>query len=537
MADRPAARTVLLLVGLLVLVAVATAYWLLPGPEIPPAPKPTEATPPVVAEPDEDGIVPNPAWTGDLDGMVERRQVRVLVVAEPDEDGIVPNPAWTGDLDGMVERRQVRVLVVPNRTDYYLDHGEPKGLTAEYGREYERRLNRRFQTGARPIRVTYVPVPRDQLLPALIAGKGDIAAANLTVTPERLQIVDFAPPMRTDVQEIVVTGPASPDLASLDDLAGREILTRRSSSYWPSLEVLDGRLRASGFPGLRLRPVLEAVDDEDLLELVAAGHLPMAVVDDHKARAWQRALPGLVLRDDLVLRSGGDIAWALRKGSPQLAASLASFTKATAKGTEFGNVVASRYLVAAEQLRGNDSADRKRFLELLALFEKWGGRCRLEPLLLAAQGYQEFGLDQTRRSPAGAVGIMQVRPETARDPSVAVARIDRLENNIEAAAKYLRHLIDVYFADPAITELDRMLLAFAAYNAGPSRLSNLRRRAAKRGLDPDRWFGQVELQAERDIGRETVAYVGNIVKYYTVYRGIAEQEEARKAARSLIVAR
>jgi membrane-bound lytic murein transglycosylase MltF len=200
-------------------------------------------------------------------------------------------------------------------------------------------------------------------------------------------------------------------------------------------------------------------------------------------------------------------------------------------------VVASRYLVAAEQLRGNDSADRKRFLELLALFEKWGGRCRLEPLLLAAQGYQESGLDQTRRSPAGAVGIMQVRPETARDPSVAVARIDRLENNIEAAAKYLRHLIDVYFADPAITELDRMLLAFAAYNAGPSRLSNLRRRAAKRGLDPDRWFGQVELQAERDIGRETVAYVGNIVKYYTVYRGIAEQEEARKAARSLIVAR
>ena len=381
------------------LVAVATAYWLLPGPEIPPAPKPTEATPPVVAEPDEDSIVPNPAWTGDLDGMVERRQVRVLVVAEPDEDGIFPNPAWTGDLDGMVERRQVRVLVVPNRTDYYLDHGEPKGLTAEYGREYERRLNRRFQTGARPIRVTYVPVPRDQLLPALIAGKGDIAAANLTVTPERLQIVDFAPPMRTDVQEIVVTGPASPDLASLDDLAGREILTRRSSSYWPSLEVLDGRLRASGFPGLRLRPVLEAVDDEDLLELVAAGHLPVAVVDDHKARAWQRALPGLVLRDDLVLRSGGDIAWALRKGSPQLAASLASFTKATAKGTEFGNVVASRYLVAAEQLRGNDSADRKRFLELLALFEKWGGRCRLEPLLLAAQGYQESGLDQTRRPP------------------------------------------------------------------------------------------------------------------------------------------
>ena len=149
-----------------------------------------------------------------------------------------------------------------------------------------------------------------------------------------------------------------------------------------------------------------------------------------------------MLHDDLVLRSGGDIAWAFRKDSPQLAASLVSFTKATAKGTEFGNVVANRYLVAAEQLRTSDSADRKRFLELLALFEKWGGRYRFDPLLLAAQGYQESGLDQKRRSPSGAVGIMQIRPATAQDPTVGVTRIDRLENNVEAGAKYLRHLID-----------------------------------------------------------------------------------------------
>ena len=262
------------------------------------------------------------------------------------DDGIVENPAWTGDLDGMVERRQVRILVIPNRTDYYLDHGEPKGLTAEYAREFERRLNRRFQTGARPIRVTFVPVTRDELVPLLIAGKGDIAAANLTITAERLQLVDFTPPFRTDVREILVTGPAAPEVASLEDLSGQEVMTRRSSSYWPSLEALDARLRTAGLAGLRLRPVMEALDDEDLLELVAAGHLPWAVVDDHKARAWQRALPKLTLREDLVLRSGGDIGWALRKDSPQLAASLASFTKATAKGTEFGNVVANRYLVA-----------------------------------------------------------------------------------------------------------------------------------------------------------------------------------------------
>lgn len=491
--------------GLLGVAVISSALWMLPdfgGTPGPTVPETAPAPPPAIAD-----------------------------------EGIVDNPAWTGDLDGMVERREVRILVIPNRTDYYLDRGAPKGLTAEYAREFEQRLNRRFQTGARPIRVTLVPVTRDALLPSLVAGKGDIAAANLTITPERQELVDFTPPFRTDVREILITGPAAPAIATLEDLAGLEIMTRRSSSYWGSLEALDARLRTAGLAGLRLRPVMEALDDEDLLELVAAGHLPWAVVDDHKAKAWQRALPELTLREDLVLRSGGDVGWALRKGSLQLAASLASFTKATAKSTEFGNIVANRYLVAADQLRGNDAADRKRFLDLLALFEKWGERYRFDPLLLAAQGYQESGLDQKKRSPAGAVGIMQIRPETAADRSVQVARIDRLENNIQAGAKYLRHLIDTRFADPAIAELDRMLLALAAYNAGPARIAELRRRAAKRGLDPNRWFGEVELQAEREIGRETVAYVGNIVKYYTVYRGITEQEAARRAARTLIVAR
>ena len=314
-------------------------------------------------------------------------------------------------------------------------------------------------------------------------------------------------------------------------------MARRSSSYWASLEALDGRLRAADLQGLQLRPALEALDDEDLMELVASGYLPWAVVDDHKAHAWERALPNLTLREDLVLRSGGKIAWAFRKNSPQLAASLASFVAATAKGTEFGNIIATRYLVAAEQLRANDATDRKRFLDLLSIFRRWGEQYELDPLLLAAQGFQESGLDQTKRNPGGAVGIMQIRPETARDPDVAVDRIDRVDNNIHAGAKYLRHLIDDRFADPGIADLDRMLLALAAYNAGPSRIADLRRSAARRGLDPDRWFGGVEIQAERDLGRETVAYVGNIVKYYTVYRGITEQEEARRAARSLIVAR
>lgn len=450
---------------------------------------------------------------------------------------LVENKPWRGDFDGMVKRRLIRMLVVPNRTDYYLDHGQPKGVTAEYARELERRLNLQLKTGARPVQIYFVPVTRDQIIPALRAGLGDIAAANLTITPERLREVAFSAPFLSDVREIVVTGPATPRLTSLDDLAQVEIQTRPSSSYWASLNALDGRLRAAGKPGLQLRAVLDLIEDEDLLELVNAGLLPLAVVDEHKARAWARALPNLTLREDLVLRQGGNIGWAFRQGSPKLAAQLDAFAHATARGTEFGNIVANRYLVQAQQLRRGGPEQRRRFLALLDLFATYGDRYRFDPWLLAAQGFQESGLDQQRRSQAGAIGIMQMLPATAKDPVVGIPRIDRADDNIHAGAKYLRHLIDVYFDDDGIDDFNRMLFALAAYNAGPGRVGELRARAANRGLDPDRWFGQVELQAARDVGRETVTYVGNIVKYYVVYRRIAEQEEARRLARQQIVAR
>lgn len=538
MAERiPTIRPWLVAAGLSVSIVAALVWWQLPrsvepGLVDPPilAPVSPAAAPPtatVIETDDPPTVAPAPP-------MPRLKPTEPVAVTHAE---LVANPTWTGDLDGMVKRRVLRMLLVPNRTDYYLDHGEPKGLTAEYARELERRLNLQFKLGPRPLRVAFVPVTRDRLIPALLAGEGDVAVANLTITPERLKLVDFSPPFLTDVREIVVTGPHAPVLRTLDDLAGQEIQVRRSSSYWSSLEGLDRHLHAAGMPRLDMVPVPEPIEDEDLLELVDAGMLPLAVVDEHKARAWAKVLPALDLRDDLVLRSGAAIGWAYRKRSPKLAAFLATFAKATARGTEFGNVVAGRYLVQAEQLRRSSPADRRRFLQLLEYFRRSGDRYRFDPLLLAAQGFQESGLDQKKRSRAGAIGIMQLRPETARDPNVDIRGIDRVENNIEAGAKYLRHLIDVYFTDPDIGAFDRMLFALAAYNAGPTRIADLRRRAGGRGLDPDRWFGQVELQAARDIGREPVTYVGNIVKYYVVYRGIVEQEDARTNARSLIVAR
>ena len=146
---------------------------------------------------------------------------------------------------------------------------------------------------------------------------------------------------------------------------------------------------------------------------------------------------------------------------------------------------------------------------------------------MAAQGYQESRLDQNAKSPVGAVGVMQVMPSTARDKNVGIPNIEEIDANIHAGTKYLRFMTDRYFDDPDIDTLNRGLFSFAAYNAGPAKVSKLRKEAAKMGLDPNVWFRNVEIVAAKRIGRETVQYVSNIFKYYLAYRYISEQNNSK----------
>jgi hypothetical protein len=159
-----------------------------------------------------------------------------------------------------------------------------------------------------------------------------------------------------------------------------------------------------------------------------------------------------------------------------------------------------------------------KFVETFGLIRRHAATYDFDPLLIAAQGYQESGLDQSKRSPVGAVGIMQVMPATARDANVAIPDIHIAERNVEAGVKYLRFLRDRYFSDPALRPLDRTLFAFAAYNAGPGNIAKARKHAKETGLDPNVWFDSVELAAARVISREPVNYVRNVLKYYVSYR-------------------
>jgi membrane-bound lytic murein transglycosylase MltF len=437
------------------------------------------------------------------------------------------NKDYVGDLPQLVERRVVRVLTVYSKTGYFLDGMQQRGITYEVAKVFEEFLNKDQKISKKhPIQIAMVPVSRDQLIPWLLEGRGDIVAANLTVTEERAAQIVFADPFASGIKEVLVTGPGAPALATLDDLAGKDVHVRFSSSYHDSLEKLNADFAARGLAPMNLIAADENLEDEDLLEMVSAGILPYLVADEHVAKLWAEVIPDLTLRDDLVFRDNGAIAWAVRPDSQELLAAINRFVPKAKKGTELGNTLIKRYFQANKWITNPAaSEDRKRFEAAVPLFKQYAEQYGFDWVMVAAQGYQESRIDQSVKSPVGAMGVMQIKPSTAADKSVGISDISTIEPNIHAGVRYLRYIVDTYLNDPAIDDKNRLLLAFAGYNAGPGRLNTLRKKTAEDGRDPNVWFGNVEYAAAAKIGRETVTYVANIAKYYYAYRLILASEE------------
>ena len=435
---------------------------------------------------------------------------------------------FTGDLDDMARRRMIRVGVTFNRTHYFVDRGTKRGVTFEYLKQFENALNTARKTGNFRIHAIFVPMARDRLLPALTAGHIDVVAAQWTITPERQQLVDFSIPYRQNVSEIVVTTPDAPALNAAEDLSGREVFVRKSSSYYESLVALNARLERDGRTPVTIREAPENLEDDDLLEMVNAGLVSATVVDDYLAEFWSRVFTDLVLHKSATLRTGGDLAVAFRKNSPKLAAETNAFIRKHRIGTTFGNTINQRYLQNTRfALRATKGDDRARFLAMKDLFRKYGDQYSLDYLLMTAQGYKESRLNQNARSRVGAIGVMQIMPATGK--ALGVGDIRQLEPNIHGGVKYVRKLTDDYLGNEPMDELNKGLFTMASYNAGPNRIRQLRREASRRGLDPAVWFGNVEQIVSERIGRETVSYVSNIYKYYIGYRLLVEEEQRRAA--------
>jgi len=442
---------------------------------------------------------------------------------------------WVGDLDGMIARRVIRVLTVNSKTFYFHDKGTQRGTVVDWFKLFEDELNKKLVAKKTlkhkhlKVRVVFIPVRRDQLLPGLAAGQGDIAAANLTVTPERQKLVDFTVSGLANVSEVAVSGPASAKIVSLDSLSGKEVFVRKSSSYYESLVALNKKFATEKKLPITLKEAPETLEDEDLLEMLNAGLVALIIVDKHKADFWKQIFPKLTVHDNVAVRAGGEVAWAIRKDSPQLMATLNDFVTRHKVGTSTGNQLLTRYLKNVRYVNNAASeAERKKFLGLVQYFQKYGNQYEVDWLLMGAQGYQESKLNQNAKSSVGAIGIMQLMPATGKDMNVG--DIAQIEPNIHAGIKYMRFMVDQYYDKEPMTKLDKALFAFASYNAGPGRVRQLRQEAAKRGLDPNVWFQNVEYVAAERIGQETVTYVSNIYKYYIAYRLILESQGAQKEA-------
>jgi membrane-bound lytic murein transglycosylase MltF len=435
------------------------------------------------------------------------------------------------DLDALLERKYIRVLTTYNRTNFFLAGGKPRGFEYALLKEYQKSLNAAISRRYLQVVFEFIPVARDRLIPDLVEGYGDIAAAGLTITSQRQKRVDFTDPYWTGIDEVLVSHKASPPIGSADGLSGKHIFVRKSSSYFESLLALNQQLAARGQAPVKIEFADENLETEDILELVNSGAIQRTICDSHIAGAWAAVFTHIRVDGDVILRQGADIAWAVRKTSPQLKASLNRFIKSHGKGTRLGNIFFRRYYEKRTWIKNPlKGVANKRLLTYIPLFQTYAVRYGFDWRLISAMAFQESGFDQSKVSAKGAVGIMQIRPQTAADPNVGIDDVSSAENNIHAGVKYLDFLRSRYFDDAAIRPRDQVRFSLAAYNAGPVKIRRARKLAGKMQLDPNRWFRNVEMAMLKIVGQETVGYVSNINKYYVIYRNALERVEKREAA-------
>jgi membrane-bound lytic murein transglycosylase MltF len=454
--------------------------------------------------------------------------------ASPVDEVLAPilRTPWKGDLDAMAKRRVVRVLLPFRRPEFFYMEGRPAGILQEAFQEVEKVLNAKYKTSAHNrIVVVLLPTALDKLRGQMVDGWGDIGAYNISITERNKTDVDLTIPTMTGLKIIVVTGPGAPELKSIDDLSGKEVWVSVHTRMKDDLDALNARFRSQGKAPAIMREVDPVLDPADIIEMVNAGTYPITLMQSSTAQFWGPVFDNAKPRMDLAVAENVEFGWAIQKGTPQLKAFLDDFLKTHGVGTSYGNTLLRRYLKETKYIHNaTDPAEMEKFRATEPFFKKYAAQYGFDYLLLGAQGYQESRLDQSVKSPVGAIGIMQVMPSTAASSPVSVPNINTVENNIHAGVRMIHFLVNDYFNQPELDQLNRTLLAIAAYNAGPARISRCRDLATKMGYDRNKWFGNVEVATAKVVGRETTQYVANIYKYYLAYRMAAGNRERRREA-------
>lgn len=442
---------------------------------------------------------------------------------------------WTGDFDALVKRKVIRALVVNSKMEFFYDKGRPRGTAAEALQEFEVEVNKKLGNPNPRIKIAFIPMPLAELKSALESGIGDIIATAIVISPEREKFVDFTIPYYTRAKKVVVTNANTPAPKSLDDLSGQVVWVNPLSVANQGLASLNESLKKAGKPEVAVRVSDQNLTEDDLLEMVNAALIPATVAGNLRSQFWSKVYPNIRVDSDAVVGGEGDLAWAVRKNSPQLKQVLDGFIQNHGQGSAFGNTVLQRYLKSTKWVKDStSSAEMAKFQAYVKYFQQYAQEYDFDYLMLMAQGYQESMLNQSLRSPRGAVGVMQVLPQYAAANPIGIPNVQDAEANIHAGVKMMHNIQLNYFNDPGIDSMNKTLFTFAAYNAGPGRVAKLRRMATEQGLDPNKWFGNVELMAAKDIGQETVQYVSNIYKYYVAYKMAVSQAEVRARAKESV---
>ena len=438
----------------------------------------------------------------------------------------------TADLDMMLKNQTIRVLVVNSKAFYGIQKGKKYGVYHDAIVELEKQINKNYPNKNKHIKTKLIPVPvtREFLIPALNAGYGDMAMSDNTITKRREGQISFTEPFASGINEILVSNSSIKGIESFEDLSGKEVFVKPSMSYLDSLIQVSETLVQKGYDPIKIRALPEELESEDILELIDSGLIGITIMDDYKAKMWATVYKKLTLHKEVTFRENSELGIMLRKDNPLLLNELNKFVETHKVGSSFAGVMAKKYYKSEKYLKEIKSGiSKKKFQNLKKTFKKYAKQYELDPLMLMAQAYQESRLITKAKSHVGARGIMQLMPATAREMNVG--SIYNTDSNIHAGIKYHKLLKDRYFNDENIEKVDRALFIFAGYNAGPTKVNRLRKIAKERGLNPNAWFGNVEVIAAEVIGRETVQYIENIYSYYVAYTLINIEEEAKLRAK------
>jgi membrane-bound lytic murein transglycosylase MltF len=327
----------------------------------------------------------------------------------------------------------------------------------------EQYLNKKLKTGAKKFKVVFIPVSPAQLQKYLNDGVGDVIVSFVIATPEREKLVDFSTPIMKGAKMVVVTGKNAPQIATIDDLSGKEIYVNPVSLSYKFLQEQSQKLKQAGKPAIIVKESDPNLTDEDLLEMTNAGIVPATVVFDYRAELWSVVLPDIVIHHDIALTNDANLAWAMRKNSPQLKAVMDDFLKDHRQGTVFGGVMLKKYFQNKKFIKNATSEQEiQKFHSYVKYFQKYAAEYNFDYLMLIAQGYQESMLRQEQVSPRGAVGAMQVLPKYAAANPINIPDVRDPENNIHAGAKMMRNIADTYFKDDKLDPLNKTLMTFAS---------------------------------------------------------------------------